>query len=225
MMEMKEQTGSRKKYLAPVVVLMLCLVALTGAAYAYTTSVTSGQNGVTADYVSIDLYAVDGTTVVDVPQAETNVNVVTFQTALNKTTHLANITATATDKLVAKAYVKVTEDMANSTTSKLTITPTNPTMSGILQGMTVSVSVSRVLDDATPVDANQDGTYTITNGNKVTIELTAVIGGTTTFSDIKIGNAQGDDYATVAAAAQAYKDAFVTQAKYSISVAAEPITA
>lgn len=55
MMEMKEQTGSRKKLLVPVVVLMLCLVTLTGAAYAYTSTMTNTANTVTADYLSIDL--------------------------------------------------------------------------------------------------------------------------------------------------------------------------
>ena len=55
MMEMKEQTGSRKKLLVPVVVLMLCLVTLTGAAYAYSSTMTNTGNAIDGDYVSIDL--------------------------------------------------------------------------------------------------------------------------------------------------------------------------
>ena len=54
MMEMKEQTGSRKKLLVPVVVLMLCLVTLTGAAYAYSSTMTYTSNSVDSDAISID---------------------------------------------------------------------------------------------------------------------------------------------------------------------------
>jgi hypothetical protein len=50
-----EEAGSRKKYLAPLIVIMLCLVALTGAAYAYTSTMTNTSNTVSADYLSIDL--------------------------------------------------------------------------------------------------------------------------------------------------------------------------
>lgn len=59
MMEMKEQTGSRKKLLVPVVVLMLCLVTLTGAAYAYSSSLTNTANTVQEDFISIDLETPD----------------------------------------------------------------------------------------------------------------------------------------------------------------------
>ena len=50
-----EQMGSRKKYLAPVVVLLLCLVSLTGAAYAYSSTMTNTGNTIDSDYLSIDL--------------------------------------------------------------------------------------------------------------------------------------------------------------------------
>ena len=50
-----EEQGFKKKYLAPLIVLMLCAVSLTGAAYAYSTSVT-GHGTIEGDYYSIDLY-------------------------------------------------------------------------------------------------------------------------------------------------------------------------
>lgn len=50
-----EEMGSRKKYLAPVVVLLLCLVSLTGAAYAYSSTMTNTGNTVDAGMLSIDL--------------------------------------------------------------------------------------------------------------------------------------------------------------------------
>ncbi len=56
-----EYEGSRKKYLAPLVVIMLCAVALTGAAYAYNTSV-AGSGDIKGDYAFIDLYPDSGCT-------------------------------------------------------------------------------------------------------------------------------------------------------------------
>lgn len=50
-----EEQGFKKKYLAPLIVLMLCAVSLTGAAYAYSTSVI-GHGDIDHDYISIDLY-------------------------------------------------------------------------------------------------------------------------------------------------------------------------
>ena len=58
-----EEQGFKKKYLAPLIVLMLCAVSLTGAAYAYSTSVT-GHGTVDYDWYSIDMYKDDGTTVI-----------------------------------------------------------------------------------------------------------------------------------------------------------------
>jgi hypothetical protein len=50
-----EEQGFKKKYLAPLIVLLLCAVSLTGAAYAYSTSI-EGNGDVDGDYYSIDLY-------------------------------------------------------------------------------------------------------------------------------------------------------------------------
>ncbi len=54
-----EKESSRKKYLVPLVVIMLCLVALTGAAYAYSTSV-KGNGDIAGNYVGIDMYVDNG---------------------------------------------------------------------------------------------------------------------------------------------------------------------
>ncbi len=50
-----EKVSSKKKYLAPLVVIMLCAVAMTGAAYAYNTSV-QGYGDIEGKYAFIDLY-------------------------------------------------------------------------------------------------------------------------------------------------------------------------
>ena len=57
-----EEQGFKKKYLAPLIVLMLCAVSLTGAAYAYSTSVT-GNGDIQGDYYSIDMYDTTGTVI------------------------------------------------------------------------------------------------------------------------------------------------------------------
>ena len=54
-----EEQGFKKKYLAPLIVLMLCAVSLTGAAYAYSTTV-NGNGDIQGDYYSIDMYDTDG---------------------------------------------------------------------------------------------------------------------------------------------------------------------
>jgi len=55
MMETKNQTGSKKKLLVPVAVILLCLVGLSGAAYAYNSTLTVSSNTLEANYLSIDL--------------------------------------------------------------------------------------------------------------------------------------------------------------------------
>ena len=54
-----EEQGFKKKYLAPLIVLMLCAVSLTGAAYAYSTTV-NGNGDISGDYYSIDMYDTSG---------------------------------------------------------------------------------------------------------------------------------------------------------------------
>lgn len=55
MTEIKNQTGTKKKLLIPVVVLMLLAVGLTGAAYAYNSSVSVDHNSADANSLTIDL--------------------------------------------------------------------------------------------------------------------------------------------------------------------------
>ena len=223
MMEMKEQTGSRKKYLAPLVVLMLCLVALTGAAYAYSTSVISANNQADADYFTIDLYSTDtGTTIANGP-ISTDLCAATFTTALNKTTNKVTITANPVTAIVANAYVKVTEDVASVTQCKLTLTPSAAVaMTGILAGLTLTVTVDSVKVGGEIVEP-VDGKYTInTNDAVATIALKATLTGTLTNAVKDIGTGDGK-YESALAAAQAFADEFQAQAVYSLTASAEPV--
>jgi hypothetical protein len=55
MTEIKNETGTKKKLLIPVVVLMLLAVGLTGAAYAYNSTLSVNNNTVDANTLTIDL--------------------------------------------------------------------------------------------------------------------------------------------------------------------------
>ncbi len=50
-----ESSGFKRRYFAPLVVLVLCVVALTGSAFAYSTQV-SGNGDISGNYVYLDLY-------------------------------------------------------------------------------------------------------------------------------------------------------------------------
>ena len=54
-MNMETEKSSRKKLLVPLVVLLLCAVSLTGAAYAYNATLKVAENPVDAGYLSVDL--------------------------------------------------------------------------------------------------------------------------------------------------------------------------
>ena len=54
-MEIGQEEKSRKKLLVPLIVLLLCAVSLTGAAYAYNSTVTNVENNVHVEGVTLDL--------------------------------------------------------------------------------------------------------------------------------------------------------------------------
>ena len=53
-MQNMNEEKSRKKLLVPLVVLLLCAVSLTGAAYAYTSTLTNTGNNAEVHYLSVD---------------------------------------------------------------------------------------------------------------------------------------------------------------------------
>ncbi len=73
--EYMEKESSKKKYLAPLVVIMLCLVAITGAAYAYSTTVT-GNGDIKGNYVVLDMYDDNGAEAATRYTATANLDVV-----------------------------------------------------------------------------------------------------------------------------------------------------
>ena len=51
-----ETSGSKKKLLAPLVVLLLCAVSLAGAGYAYNSTVAVNGNDMTGDEFVLEIY-------------------------------------------------------------------------------------------------------------------------------------------------------------------------
>jgi|GEM_PF-4971137 hypothetical protein len=110
MTEIKNETGTKKKLLIPVVVLMLLGVSLVGAAYAYSSSVSNSGNGIDARYLSIDLRTPDATD--DIIKV-TDANAVVFSdhyayaSGENKTD---KVDASITTKKIVTYNLKVSSD-------------------------------------------------------------------------------------------------------------------
>ncbi len=75
-MTMNEERSSRKKLLVPLVVLLLCGVAFTGAAYAYNATLGISGNSADSGYLTIDLAT--GTNNASADVTLTGNNVVTY---------------------------------------------------------------------------------------------------------------------------------------------------
>lgn len=116
-----ENERFKKRYLAPLVVIMLCAVALTGAAYAYTTSV-SGNGDIAGNYVMIDMYSDDGATSASGELQFDGSNLFKVYTATDRTD------STATAPCVAKVdesikvniytYVRINTDLKDGDNQK-----------------------------------------------------------------------------------------------------------
>lgn len=183
-MDMYSSGTSKKKMLVPLVVLMLCAVALVGAGYAYTAStVTSDDSPIDGDYYSIDMYSEKtGTTVVTAPlEANTHFKVYTTK-IVGGEYYTAMVNATT---LTYTAYIKVTTDINASTYGIST--------SAVYNAATVTDSAGNavVLNVTTPgtvvvkaIDGNGDATgdalNTITGGTVYIMTVTFTVN-TSTF--------------------------------------------
>jgi len=138
---------SRKKYLAPLLVLLLCAVSLTGAAYAYTSSVAIVGNNVTSDEFVLQVYKDDKTTLISDP---ITVDKVTFYP-------VTNIVAGVADSVTVKAEAS----SPASYIGKLTIKATG--VSGEKK-FNASVDNSNESGDIAVTGATSTLAYTITAG-------------------------------------------------------------
>ncbi len=167
-----ENESSRKKYLAPLVVIMLCAVALTGAAYAYSTTVT-GNGDIKANYVVIDMYSdTAGTTPTATLQYDVNKNMFQVCADTDKTSSTGPYVANVDDHLVAQffTFLEIKTDISGTTNYSLAKPELEMSLpsgaSGKLAISSQSVTINNQTSGGSQVNPEADGTYTLT-GNTV----------------------------------------------------------
>ncbi len=123
--EYMDRESTRKKFLAPLVVIMLCAVALTGAAYAYSTTVT-GNGDIDAKYSIVDIYEkTEGGDYEETSNFDITNDTLNFYTVTDKTgstlSYKAYIdTENKSNEFVYSTYVRInTDTTATSQTFKL----------------------------------------------------------------------------------------------------------
>ena len=109
-----EEQGFKKKYLAPLIVLLLCAVSLTGAAYAYSTSV-SNTGDIDGYYYSIDMYSDDqASTVIQ----KSLVSDVDFEVMTDKVVGKNYSALVKETKVTYTVYVKVQSNLPDDADAK-----------------------------------------------------------------------------------------------------------
>lgn len=163
-----EKNAGRKKLLVPLVVLIMCSIALTGAAYAYSASTVTVQNNtINGDYYSIDMYSSDAaSTVITTPLAAgSDFKVYTTKTVGND--YIAKIDA---GTFTRTTWVKVSSDIAGS---KYTLTATVDMITktlGIDATVTYgSVAMKNISQDDAPVTP---GTTKVNVGDIIEVVVT-----------------------------------------------------
>ena len=212
-----------RKLIVPLIAIMVSAVALAGVVYAYSASVTSTNNDVDGTIYTIDLYNQAGSATVTAPIPAADVKVVIFSTNMDYSTEQVTINATADNKVVATAYVKIDTDIAGIQ-SKITISPSDPvTMTGLPAGLIITPSVTQVKQGENVIAAGGDGKYVVGVNTIIAIQITITVTGTTSWTKT-IGDGEGE-YATAQDAADAFRDAFDLQALYSVTITAEDYVA
>lgn len=190
-----EKNAGRKKLLVPLVVLIMCGVALTGAAYALATSVTLNNSPITGDFYSIDMYGEnEATTPFDGTfEAGTDFEVYTTKN-VSDGYYVAKIDQTEFTRTV---FVMVSSDVDDST-YKLSLAPITVTQSGSLQPTITAVAAMYNVTQSEDVTAGETEvnvgdyiritvTFTVTGSNDAghfaTVDLLdAAVNATRTFS-------------------------------------------
>ena len=101
-----EGGSKRKKLLVPIIALMLCAVAVIGAGYAYSSSVTVENNKVAGGELSIDINAGEGSDFL----ADNSVDIIFVQEkTYNKTSSSSSVTITASghDDVISNVTVNL----------------------------------------------------------------------------------------------------------------------
>lgn len=215
-----EEQGFKKKYLAPLIVLMLCAVSLTGAAYAYSTTVTNSGE-IDGDYISIDMYekGQSGYTVLEKTlDADKDFQVYTTKTVGTDAKYTAKVEA---GSLVYTTYVMVSSDIKDATftlSGKVTYTAAASSVSGaglvfsnITKGTEAELvpfmTIVKVGDDGTESAATFDS---LEKGVYYKITITFDIDTTADFGEYDSVDDLADDV-----------DAYSTDAKFTFTLKAD----
>lgn len=201
-------SGNRKKLLVPLVVLLLCGVALTGAAYAYSTSVTVNDNPVAGDYYSIDMYDAPAasTAITEALEADSDFKVYTTHTVGGQ--YVAGVEGGTFERTV---YVKITSDNADFKYTIKAPTCTYTAATGNLADIAIafgSAAITKVSDNS----AVTPGTTQVNAGDVLKIVLTFNV-----TADDDVGS-----FASVSALASAI-DGF--NGKFALTVSADRVIA
>ena len=146
-----EKNAGRKKLLVPLVVLIMCGVALTGAAYAYSASTVTVQNNpINGDYYSIDMYSSDAaSTVITAPLAAGS----DFKVYTTKTVGSSYVAKIDAGTFTRTTWVKVSSDIAGSKYTLTAAVDMIAKTAGINANVTFTSVAMTNLDGDTPVEA------------------------------------------------------------------------
>jgi len=218
-----DTTGSRKKFLIPLVVLLLCAVSLTGAGYAYNSSVSNDGNANVDQSFVIDLYTTSaGTTpITDVITAAAAPLVVTTAKVIGDDPALTGkIQYDETSPVIYTGYFKITKQGIDSTKATLT-------------AKTVTATVVSSDDKYAVTDSDLGATLKIYQGDNTSAEVAPANFEYTIGSVYCFEILMDEDYTSAVANgdsildAKAYAEAAIAalSVEFNISLTAQPVTA
>ncbi len=152
-----EKNAGRKKLLVPLVVLIMCGVALTGAAYAYSTSVTMNGAAIQGDYYSIDMY--DSNAANAEPIENALVADKDFKVYTTKIVGEDYVAKVENGSFTRTVYVKIDSDLPSD--QKYTLTATANVTGVTASQITITPTVTINGGTATLADAVKGTYYTV----------------------------------------------------------------
>jgi len=182
-----DSTGSRKKFLIPLVVLLLCAVSLTGAGYAYNATVSVDDNSSDVDFLAIDLYKTDGTTPIEKKLALNDAGiVVTTATVIGADDKTISATVEkARDFIYVFAFKVKSENSTMFTvndTSTVTITADASGVADLSPAVTtvhalaITTADFAVFDNAACTGTALDGNLTVGETYYVPVSIATIVG-------------------------------------------------
>ena len=190
MTEIKNETGTKKKLLIPVVVLMLLGVGLVGAAYAYNSTVTVNGNGITGESFVLEMNNKDGALI----SAPISIKGIEFTTDTTiSTTNGVDVVAHTLEGNEYKGTLIIRDSDATAGSKALTVTATSTLNDGTIAAnevdgasegpITYAVAVSLYYDSA--CENAYGSTVTFANDHTATLyyKITVTASGSLHFAN------------------------------------------